>query len=203
MKSTLSALSVLAVLSMAAPAVADSFAAGTLTFGIGVATVNPKSDNGTLAVGGKVNIGNSVRPTITAEYFLRDNLGLEVLAALPFKHSINIAGVGYAGSTMQLPPVISVQYHFANASKITPFVGAGLNYTWFFNEKSPLGSLKLGNSFGLAVHAGLDYRLSDRGWLRADVRWADIHSNVKLNGAALGKVAVNPTVFGVSYVMKF
>jgi outer membrane protein len=203
MKTALSALSILAVLSLAAPASAGSFAAGTLTFGIGVATVNPKSNNGTLAVGGAVNISNSVRPTFTAEYFLRDNLGVEVLAALPFRHTINIAGVGYAGSTMQLPPVVSIQYHFANASKFTPFVGAGLNYTWFFDEKSPLGSLRLGNSIGLAAHLGVDYQISARSWVRADLRWADIHSDVTLNGTNLGKVTVNPTVFGVSYIMKY
>ena len=77
---------------------------GDFTLGFGIASVMPKSDNGILA-GGQADIGNDVRPTITAEYFIRDNLGIELLAATPFEHSINIAGIGAAGTTSrQTPP---------------------------------------------------------------------------------------------------
>jgi outer membrane protein W len=58
----------------------------------------PKSDNGTLTatpLGNlKMDVGSNVRPTITGEYFVRDNLGVEVLAALPFQHDISVVGRG-------------------------------------------------------------------------------------------------------------
>ena len=86
----------------AAPAMAQS--KGDWTFGVGLHNVAPKSDNGSLdatALGlGKLpptEVSNSVRPTFTGEYFLADNLGVEVLAALPFEHDIAIRGVGRVG----------------------------------------------------------------------------------------------------------
>ena len=57
-------------------------------------------------------MGSNTRPTITGEYFLKDNLGIEVLAALPFQHDINVVGVGKVGSTKHLPPTVSLQYYF-------------------------------------------------------------------------------------------
>ena len=175
--------------------------AGDWTVGVGVGNVNPKSGNGTLA-GGATTIDDDTQLTLTAEYFVRDNLGIELLAATPFKHKITIAGVGTA-TTKHLPPTLSLQYHFANGRNITPFVGAGINYTTFFDEKTGLGNLKIEDSWGLAVNAGLDFKVSDRGAIRANVRWMDIDADVKLGGAKIGTTHIDPVVAGLSYVHRF
>lgn len=189
----------------AVPAMAQS--AGEWTLGFGLHTVEPKSGNGTLTGGLSVDVGNSVRPTITFEYFVRDNLGIEVLAALPFEHSVNIDGLGKVGSVQHLPPVVSLQYHFANSSNVTPFLGAGINYTTFFEEKTTGAlagtDLSLSDSFGLALHAGIDYKISERGAMRFDVRWIDINSDVKVNGTDMGEVDIDPVVAGFAYVHRF
>ena len=200
----LSAL-VLAV-SAAAPAMAQS--KGDWTIGAGVHQVAPKSNNGSLAGGTlAVDVGNDVKPTITGEYFIADNLGIEVLAALPFKHDINIAGLGRVGSTKHLPPVVSLQYHFNSAGTVSPFIGAGLNYTTFFSESTGgalAGSkLKLDDSLGLAAHVGLDFNISPKAAIRVDARWADIDTDVRLDGAKLGTVNIDPLVYGASYVVRF
>ena len=194
-----------ALIALAGPAFAQS--QGEWTLGFGLANVNPKSDNGTLAAGTvPVSIGDSTRPTITAEYFIRDNLGVELLAALPFKHSIRSNGVEI-GTVKHLPPVISLQYHFDATPQLKPFVGVGVNFTGFWDGKAkgPLegADLRVKNSWGLAAHLGADYWLNDRSAIRADLRWIDINSDVTLNGAKIGKVDVDPLVVGVSYVMKF
>ena len=203
MQKSILSLALLAATAMtAAPALAQQ--AGDITLGFGLHNVMPKSDNGTL--GGPVDIGDSTRPTFTAEYFVRDNIGIELLAALPFKHTVKISG-SEVGTVKHLPPVISLQYHFPTGSNFTPFVGAGLNYTAFFSEKAtgPLAgsTLSLDDSWGLALHAGLDYKVSEHGSLRADVRWIDINSDVKLNGTKIGKVEIDPVVVGVAYIYKF
>lgn len=190
----------------AAPAMAQS--KGDWTVSAGVHQVAPKSNNGSLAGGTlKVDVDNDIKPTITGEYFIADNLGIEVLAALPFKHDINIAGMGRVGSTKHLPPVVTLQYHFNSQGKVSPFLGAGVNYTTFFSEETSgalAGStLKLDDSWGLAAHAGLDFAVSDNGALRVDVRWMDIDSKVKLDGQKLGTVDIDPLAYGVSYVFKF
>lgn len=190
----------------AAPAMAQS--KGDWTIGAGVHQVAPKSNNGSLAGGTlKVDVDNDIKPTITGEYFIADNLGIELLAALPFKHDINIAGLGSVGSTKHLPPVVSLQYHFNSKGKVSPFLGAGINYTTFFSEKTGgalAGSkLKMEDSWGLAAHAGLDFAINDKGSLRVDVRWMDIDSKVKLDGEKIGTVNIDPLAYGVSYVFKF
>ena len=195
----------IALAGLAMPAFAQE--AGTWTVGIGAHQVNPKSDNGSL-VGGTldVEVGSNVRPTITAEYFIRDNLGIEVLASWPFEHDIDINGLGNVGSTKHLPPTVSIQYHFGEG-KVRPFLGAGVNYTYFFSEDTNgalAGSdLELDSSFGLAAHAGLDFKVGDKGSVRVDARWIDIDTDVKLNGTGIGTVNIDPLVYGVAYVMEF
>lgn len=198
-----------AVLALGAtPALAQS--AGTWTVGIGAHNVAPKSDNGTLTatpLGNlKMDVGSNVRPTITGEYFLKDNLGVEVLAALPFQHDISVVGVGKVGSTKHLPPTVSLQYHFGQG-KVKPFVGIGVNYTTFFSTKAEGAiagaNLDLSDSWGLAAHLGVDFKVGEKGAIRIDYRKIDIDTKVKLNGANLGTrntVNIDPSVYGIAYV---
>ena len=190
-----------AILAIAAATPVFAQSAGDWTVGLGFGYVSPKDDNGTLA-GAAATVGDNTRPTITAEYFPWDNIGIELLAATPFKHSVSLAGAEVA-TVKHLPPTVSVVYHVPTAGKITPFFGAGLNYTGFFSEKSPLGNVKLDDSVGLALKAGVDFALSDRGALRTEVRWIAIDSDVTLDGAAIGTAEIDPIVVGVSYVIKF
>ena len=190
----------------AIPALAQS--RGDWTLGVGAHQVNPTSDNGALAGGTlPLDIDSDVKPTITFEYFLRDNLGLEVLAALPFKHDIAIEGVGKVGSTKHLPPTVSLQYHFNGQSKVSPFLGAGINYTAFFSEDTQGAlegtRLKLDDSWGLAAHAGVDFKVGERGAIRVDARWIDIDTDVEVDGAGLGTANIDPLVYGMAYVLKF
>jgi outer membrane protein len=203
-------LPLLALAVAAAVAAPSAFAqsAGDWTVALGAHQVNPDSDNGKLAAGTlPLDIGSSTRPTIAVEYFIRDNLGLEVLAALPFQHDINIAGLGKVGSTRHLPPTVSLQYHFNSQGKVSPLLGVGLNYTTFFSEDTrgalAGGKLELDDSWGLAAHAGVDFRIGKTGSIRVDVRWIDIDSDVKLDGASLGTANIDPLVYGAAYVMRF
>ncbi|MVO15842.1 OmpW/AlkL family protein [Parasedimentitalea huanghaiensis] len=200
MKRTFAALALTtAFAALAAPAIAQS--QGDWTFGVGVANVNPKSDNGTLA-GSPSSIGDDTQLSLTAEYFIRDNLGIELLAATPFEHDINIGG-SFAGTTRQLPPTLSLNYHPPTKGKIKPFFGLGLNYTTFFEEASPLGVLELDDSWGYAVQVGADWQISDHGAVRLNLRYIDIDSDATLNGAPIGTAEIDPIVVGVSYVHRF
>jgi outer membrane protein len=210
MRSTQLALA--AILALAAtPAFAQS--AGTWTLGIGAHNVAPKSDNGTLTATPlgdlSMDVGSNARPTITGEYFLKDNLGLEVLAALPFQHDISVDGVGQVGSTKHLPPTVSLQYHFGQG-KVKPFLGVGLNYTRFFSTKTEGAiagtDLELSDSWGLAGHVGIDFQVNEKAAIRIDYRMIDIDTDVKLNGADLGTrntVNIDPSVYGIAYVFRF
>lgn len=202
----LPALAAASLAAVAAPAFAQS--AGDWTLGVGVHQVDPKSDNGALAGGTlPLSIDSDAKPSVTFEYFVRDNLGIEVLGALPFKHAIAVDGVGKVGETKQLPPTFSLQYHFNSKGKVSPLLGVGLNYTTFFSEDTTGAlagtDLELDDSWGLAAHAGLDFKVGERGAIRVDVRWADIDTKVKVDGASLGTANIDPLVYGAAYVWTF
>lgn len=201
----LAPLAAAAALLFASPALAQQ--AGDWTFGVGAHNVSPKSGNGSLAGGTlQADVGDNWRPTVTAEYFFSPNWGLEILASLPFEHDIRLNGA-LAGSTKHLPPTITLQYHFTGSEKVRPFIGAGVNYTIFFDQETtgPLAGtdLELDNSFGLAAHAGLDFAIGTNKWLRLDARWIDIDTDVEVNGAGVGTVNIDPMVYGAAFVWSF
>ncbi|MFC4818933.1 OmpW/AlkL family protein [Dokdonella ginsengisoli] len=181
--------------------------AGDWIVKFGAHQVSPKSNNGRLAGGAlKADVGNDARPTVSLEYFLTPNWGLEVLAALPFEHEVRLNGAR-AAEVKHLPPTVSVQYHFAPGAKVSPFVGVGLNYTRFFSikEKGPLAgtNLDLSDSWGAAVHAGVDVAINERWSFMADLRWISIETDAKVNGAKVGTVKIDPWVYGVALGYRF
>ncbi len=195
----------LASLAVFASSTALAVPAGTWTVGVGAAYVDPQSDASVLKNGASVTVDENTQPSLTFEYFPANNVGIEVLAALPFQHDINIGG-NYAGKTQHLPPTVSLNYHFDGLhSKVKPFVGVGVNYTTFFKERlyTPSVDLELDDSVGAAGQVGVDFKISDRDAVRVNARYINIESDVKLNGADAGTVEINPWVYGVSYVKSF
>lgn len=188
-----------AIAGLAVPAAAQS--QGDWTVGVGLGWVSPKSDNATVGTS-TLSVDENTQATLTVEYFIRDNLGIEILAATPFSHDISLGGTNI-GSTKHLPPTVSLNYHIPTNSAFTPFIGIGVNYTTFWDEQTSLGTLSLDDSWGIALHAGADYQISDNGSLRLDVRWIDIDTDATLNGAPLTNVEIDPIVVGFSYVHRF
>ena len=188
--------------------------AGAWTVGAGAHYVDPKSDNGTLDNDLSVDVDGDVRPTLTGEYFIANNVGIELLASLPFHHDINLTdGEDSIGaSTQHLPATLSLQYHFDGYNmpmNIKPFIGAGVNYTTFFEEKINIEDvdLKLDDSVGVAGHIGLDIPFAPTEYFRIDARYMDIKTDASLNGEGntleLGEVDISPWVYGVAFVKQF
>jgi outer membrane protein len=191
-----------AALLLLAP-ISQAFEKGDWILEAGVGAVDPKSDNGAVA---SVDSGTSL--IISGEYLLTDNLGFEVLGAWPFTHDIKLAADGSkVGETKHLPPTFSLKYHFTTDSGFNPYVGAGFNYTTFFDE-STTGALagtelKLDDSFGLAAQAGFDWMLSDQMMLNIEVRWINIETDAEIDGVFLESVEIDPLVYGVSLGWRF
>jgi outer membrane protein len=200
MKRTSTAL--IAAVGMALAGAAQAAEPSTWILRVGAHDVAPKSDNHTV-----VNVDDAKMLTFNLTRMLNENWGVEVLAALPFKHDINLNGGGKVADVKHLPPTVSVQYHFAPEAKFRPYVGAGLNATIFFSEHTTGAldgtELKLDSSFGPAAQVGLDFDISADWFLNADVRWIDIDTKAKLDGASLGNVAIDPITFGISVGRKF
>ncbi|MFW8591523.1 OmpW family outer membrane protein [Glaciecola sp. 2405UD65-10] len=216
MKKSIITLAVLATLSSAGAFAAD---AGDMILRAGLTTVAPDetSSNVTLdgaATGLFLNVDNNTQLGLNFAYFLTDNINIEVLAATPFTHDMGIDGVGPLGSTKHLPPTVTANYYFADASSaFQPYAGVGLNYTIFFDEEFTAANKEAGfsdldadASFGLSAQVGFDYNI-DKEWLvNASVRYIDISTDAsfKLNGAD-GAVTldIDPWVYTVSVGYKF
>lgn len=190
-----------ALTAVAAPALAQE--KGDMLLGLGIGYIDP-TDSYSATAAGPLRADGNARPTLTFEYFIADNIGIEVLAATPFEHDIQLQGTGDIGKTKHLPPTVSLQYHFTNNSSMTPFIGAGINYTTFWDDRLNSGApLKLDDSWGYALHAGIDFAISEKAAIRTDLRYIDIETDASSGATALGKVKIDPVIFGVSYVMKF
>ena len=137
-------------------------------------------------------------------YFFNPNLAVELIAATA-KHQVNLNGqeIGKVGV---LPPTLTLQYHFTQFGAFKPYVGAGLNYTFFYDRDLANGALEIGSgSFGAALQGGVDYML-DRHWsLNLDVKyiWIDTDVEVKSTGARVGSVDIDPWVFGIGARYRF
>lgn len=186
--------------------------AGTWSVAAGAHMVDPKSDNGTLVDGTlAVKVDDDIRPTISGEYFIANNVGVELLAAIPFHHDFDLNNADgnefLTGNTQHLPPTLSVQYHFDNDSmpmNIKPFIGVGVNYTTFFKERiSSGGDLDLDDSVGVAGHVGLDIPFAPTEAFRIDARYMDIKTDATLDGSDIGEIDISPWVYGVAFVKQF
>jgi len=182
-------------LSMGFAGTANAFEPGDWLVRVGASYVNPASDNHDT-----VSVESATSATINFSYMMTDVWALEVLAAYPFKHDIELHNGTKVGSTKHLPPTVSLQYHFMPTEQFQPYVGVGINYTNFFSEKTqgPLEGmdLNLGDSWGLAGQIGFDVLFNDNWFFNLDIRYIDIDTKAKLDGVSLGKVEIDPWVFG-------
>ena len=165
----------------------------------------------------EVSVTNSFAPEVDVSYFITDRLALELIAATT-KHNIKgkngLSSIGELADTRVLPPTLTLQYHFAPNAKIRPYVGAGVNYTLFYNEDASDGledaigetNVKLDASFGYALQGGVDFDLNEKIFLNVDVKYIDIDTEAKLTTGSLinrTKVSLDPIVLGVGVGMRF
>lgn len=194
----------------------------------GLTSVAPDDSSGTVNVAGVGDVGMGVEVNSNTQlglnfvYVFDSNYAIEVLAATPFSHDIKLVnttdnalglGDGQLAKTKHLPPTVSVLYYFNTESSFKPYVGAGINYTVFFDEKfssdrktQTFSDLKLDNSFGLAVQAGMDYQLDNNWLLNASLRYIDINTEANfdvLNTTGKVEVDIDPWVYSLMLGYKF
>jgi outer membrane protein len=204
---------------------ANAYEAGDFIVRAGAAMVDPNENSGTISPAaispaGEVGIDDDIQLGLTGTYMFTDNIGLELLAATPFTHTISLegdlAGLGSLATAKHLPPTISLQYFFNNDSSFTPYIGAGVNYTMMLeteitsNGEAVLGSLGItdtsidaDDSVGLSLQAGLDMALTDNIILGAAVWYMDIETEIEVANAVKVDLDIDPWVYMVSVGYKF
>jgi outer membrane protein len=105
-----------------------------------------------------------------------------------------------------LPPTLLLQYHFNHAGRIRPYVGAGVNYTLFYNNGLNAGGQSIGvtnHSWGPALQAGVDVQVTKSLFVNADIKKIWMHTDATLGGQALGRLSIDPVVVGLGVGMRF
>lgn len=184
-------------------ATAVAHEAGDWVGRLGVHYVDPKSDNHDV-----VSVEGAAGVTGAVMYFVTPTIAVDLLVALPFEHDIELEGTGdKVAETRHLPPTLSLAWFPGVSGPVRPFVGAGVNYTIFFEEKTQGAldgaKLKLDDSVGLAFMGGFEWQLTEDLSLVVDVRHMDIDSKAKLDGDPLGKVHIDPWAYGMAVAYRF
>jgi outer membrane protein len=201
--------------------------AGDVLVRFGAANVSPNDDSSTVTLNGapagalggsaaEVGVEDDTQLGLTIAYMLTKNVGIELLAATPFRHDIygntalknSAVAIDKVGSTKHLPPTLSVQYYFDTGSALTPYVGVGLNYTTFFSEDTSSefdgavghSSMDLDDSWGLAGQLGVDYTINDNWMVNAAVWYIDIDTDATID-TPLGKVEADVQIDPLVYMM--
>jgi len=178
----------------------------------GIAVV-PDNDGTTDAIGGDTDIEEAYVPELDITYFFTENIAAELILATT-KHDVSVDNTALSrdvglGDVWLLPPTLTVQYHFMPKSKFSPYIGAGLNYTFFYNEDSgndpAVTSVSYEDGFGYALQAGFDYQLDDRWSINLDVKKLFLETDVKVNGGAINArdVNIDPWIVGIGIGYRF
>jgi len=208
-KSVAAVLAALGLTVVATPAI--SYEAGDIIVRGRIITVDPQESSHNIyldgaATAGKVGLNSDTMPEVDFTYMIDRNWGVELILAYT-DHEIDTA-FGAFGNIIDakvLPPTLTLQYHFAPDSNIRPYVGAGINYTHFFDEETQgtihgiTGKVDLEDSWGLAAQAGVDIDIDDTWFVNFDVKYIDIDTTAHLRGAADVRVnvEVDPIVWGI------
>ncbi len=211
----------LLVAALAAVGLVSSAAAETMDYGpfmVRVRAVNIAWENGNSAqlqattakldpAFGDVQAQDKVIPEIDLSYFFTPNIAAELVLTHPQVVDVQVVGAGSIGKVRALPPSLMLQYHFTDLGAIKPYVGLGVNYTYFNKNKGLLsGGLEVDRtSFGLAAQVGADFALSKNLYLNVDVKYIQMSVDVKqtADGAKVGKLDLNPITAGVGVGYRF
>ena len=153
----------------------------------------------------KTDVTDSFIPEIDGTYFITDHIGVELIAGTT-KHSVHNSVAGNVGSVWLLPPTLTAQYHFDPTGSIRPYIGAGVNYTFFYSAHSAsFAPISFSNNFGWALQAGVDVPVGDGPYfLNVDAKKLFLSTTMKAAGGVVRASAdLNPWIVGAGVGIRF
>lgn len=224
--------------------VASAQEAGTHSLSVGVVRYQPNDRSTNLVItnppsGAVADTGFSISREdtfgLTYEYMVTDNVGAAFAIGVPPAHTLTGTGILAPAGINPLATIknwalpVLVKYHFSRwDSGFRPFVGGGVNYSWFTDEtvtpqfQQALSLLlssgatalapttaKFGSKFSPVVSAGFTYPVSKAWGIVAELAYVPLKVTAKLQTdfgaggvvASEGQLTVNPLVihFGVRH----
>ena len=217
MKHLLISSSILAAtICLVAPATSVAREAGDWLARGRIINVSPNDDSSVVTgiASSAVAVDSATSIELDFTYFVTDDWALELILATT-KHDISgAASINNLGTLVEvgvLPPTLTLQYHFDFSHTVHPYVGAGVNYTVFYDEEGKGtfagADIDLDNSFGFAAQAGVDFELANGWLLNVDAKYItiDTTANIRPDATQLLQVDadIDPWVFGIGLGYEF
>ncbi|MVA80636.1 outer membrane beta-barrel protein [Agrobacterium vitis] len=161
--------------------------------------------------GSDLSYSNSVTPEVDFSYFFNRNIAAELILGTT-SANVNAGGsigsLGKLGKVWILPPTVTLQYHFTDFGKFQPYIGAGVNYTMFYNQSAAGSATKLDvkNTFGAAVQVGFDYMINDKWGVNFDVKKYYLRPDFEatVGGSKVkGTAKLDPWLIGAGVTYRF
>ncbi|WP_126223400.1 OmpW/AlkL family protein [Burkholderia ambifaria] len=166
--------------------------------------------------GTSAEIHNTFTAGLLLDAFVTDHIAAEVVLAYPPTLNVyaqgNAAPLGSAGPQLPLgalrplasarawPATVQLKYNFMRAdANFRPYVGVGVNYTWYTNIKinstfngaaqsfaGPGGSVQssLSNSWNPVVSAGFTYKIAQHWFANGMLMYIPLKTNATINSVA-------------------
>ncbi|WDF54273.1 OmpW/AlkL family protein [Mucilaginibacter sp. KACC 22063] len=149
-------------------------------------------------IGGNVNISNAYIPELDFTYYFAKNFSAELILGTS-KHKVHTTGSNLTaiggpasadvnlGSVWLLPPTLNLQYHLPTGTILKPYVGAGANYTIFYNadKGTTVQGIDYKNKFAFSAQLGTDIDLSKKVFLNIDIKKLFLNTDVTVDASNL------------------
>jgi outer membrane protein len=210
------AVALAAAFGTAIPAAAQTAAprgkqAGDFVIGLGAIGVLPENGGRASLIGGEPRASNSATAQLDFTYFMHSSVALNLIAATS-QHDISVRGSALGdvklGHVWVLPPTLTLQYHPLPASRFSPYLGAGLNLTFFYgyggDRTAPVTRVRVDTAPGFALNAGLDYEIAPNWLANLDVKKIFLRPEASVNsGLVSARVNLDPWVVGAAVRYRF
>ncbi len=198
---------------------AHAQAAGDVMVQLGWNKIMPKVKSSDLSApslpGSQINIKSASALFATLTYMVTDDISIEALGGLPYKHDIvgagAVSGVGKIGSIHQISPTVLLQYRFLSADgPFRPYVGAGPTFAKFYGTKGSAALTAVTNpggpgttiggdtEWGASLQAGANYKIGKHWFVDASVIKTFISTKATLSTGQETKARLNPIAINAS-----
>jgi len=193
--------------------------AGQVMVKIGWNKIMPKVRSTELSApslpGSTIDIKSASALFFTAAYMITDDISVEALGGLPYKHDIigtgSVSGVGKIGSIHQISPTVLLQYRFMSAdAPFRPYVGAGPTFAKFYGSKGSAALTAVTNpggppttiggdtEWGATTELGASYKIDKHWFVDAAVIKTFINTKAQLSTGQTTKARLNPVAINAS-----
>lgn len=169
---------------------------------------------------GPLSVKDTVGAEFSATYLWSDQIGVEFALGggqTDFPTADSAAARGELMSASVVMPSIVMQFHPMPKAAIRPYIGLGVNYTLFYDEKP--GAVLLNNSldskndlavqaegkFGIVGQVGVDIPINEKIFVNIEVKYIKSNTTLSVKNSKYNFIDadLDPIIFGIGLGFRF